>query len=314
MFDSCIFRLYIFIKDHKLKKTILIFGISGFTGRHFSRHLNEYSKENDTFVVGVVRHIQLDLIEGANRLEVADASNYLEVFDLIHKIKPDYIVNFIGLFGNRLYPELIKSNVDISRNILNAVVELLLLKTRLLFIGSAAEYGTTNVNPVSEDNPMMPINLYGLSKSIQTNLVQYYHRVHQVQAVVARTFNLTGEGISTSLSVGNFRKQIDAARDGDTIKVGNLDSERDFLEVTDATALYLDLMCHGKSGEVYNVCSGVPVRLGDLLSKMIESSGKSLIVEVSPQLLRVNDISRIYGCRLKLDGLLMGIPRKRSNV
>jgi nucleoside-diphosphate-sugar epimerase len=306
----CIFLLYSFIKDHKLKKTVLIFGISGFTGRHFSRFLNEYSKENDICVVGVVRHIQVDLIEGANRLEVADASNYLAVLDLIHKIKPDYIVNFIGLFGNRLYPELIQSNVDISKNILNAVVELLLVKTRLLFIGSAAEYGTTNVNPLSEDNPTMPVNLYGLSKVIQTDLVQYYHRVHQVQAVIARTFNLTGEGISTSLSLGNFRRQIDLAQDGDAIKVGNLDSERDFLEVTDAVALYLDLLFHGKCGEVYNVCSGVPVRLGDLLSKMLESSGKSLIVEVSPQLLRVNDLSRIYGCRLKLDELLMRIPRK----
>ena len=234
----------------------------------------------------------------------------MAVLDLIYKIKPDYIVNFIGLFGNRQYSELMQSNVDISRNILNAVVELLLVKTRLLFIGSAAEYGTAYENPVSEDSPAMPINLYGLSKKIQTDLILFYHRVHQVQAVIARTFNLTGDGISAALSIGHFRKQIDAALDGDTIKVGNLNSERDFLEVTDAVALYLDLLCYGKVGEVYNVCSGVPIRLADVLSEMIQSSGKSLIVEVSPQLLQVNDISQIYGSRLKLDGLLMGILRK----
>jgi nucleoside-diphosphate-sugar epimerase len=299
---------------HKLKKTVLIFGISGFTGRHFSRCLKEYSRENDFFVVGVVRHIQVVSIAGANSLEVADASDYFAVFDLLRKIKPDYIVNFIGLFGNMLYSELMESNVDITRNILNAVVELSLSKTRLLFVGSAAEYGTANANPVSEENPTMPINLYGLSKVIQTNLIQYYHRVHKVQAVIARTFNLTGEGISVSLSVGHFQKQIDAALDGGTIKVGNLDSERDFLEVTDAVALYLDLLCHGKCGEVYNVCSGVPVRLGDLLSDMIESSGKSLIVEVSTKFLRVNDIFRIYGSRLKLDELLLEIPRRSGEV
>ena len=234
--------------------------------------------------------------------------------EILRKIRPDYIVNFIGLFRAASYQELIRSNVDISRNILQAVVDTSALETRLLFIGSAAEYGAVKANPVSEQDFTMPVSLYGLSKVFQTHLVRFYHQAHRVQSVVARTFNLTGEGISASLSVGNFQIQIDAVQDGDTIKVGNLDPERDFLEVETAVELYMDLLCHGKAGEVYNVCSGKPVRIGDLLADMIARSGKNLVLKVSPQLLRGNDISRIYGSRSKLDELLRRISEGRSHV
>jgi GDP-4-dehydro-6-deoxy-D-mannose reductase len=149
--------------------------------------------------------------------------------------------------------------------------------------------------------------LYGLSKVYQTHLVRYYHQVHQVKTIIARTFNLTGKGISASLSVGNFQIQIDAAQDGDSLMVGNLDSERDFLEVGTAVELYMFLLRHGKAGEIYNICSGKPIRIGDLLADMIAKSGKSLLLEVAPQLLQGNDIPQIYGNRTKLDELLSRI-------
>lgn len=291
-----------------MKKTLLIFGVSGFTGINLGRYLKEKIPESDLYVIGVVTREQEALFVGIHHLEVLDASDYFAVMVLLRKIRPDYIVNLIGLFSATSYKELILSNVEISRNILQAVVDTSTLDTRLLFIGSAAEYGAVKSNPVSEEDVTMPVSLYGLSKVYQTHLVRYYHQTHQVKTVIARTFNLTGKEVSASLSVGNFQIQIDAAKDGDTLMVGNLDSERDFLEVGTAVKLYMCLLRHGKVGEIYNICSGKPIRIGDLLADMIAKSGKSLLLEVDPQLLRSNDIPQIYGDRSKLDELLGLIP------
>ena len=287
-----------------MKKTLLVFGISGFTGSHLCQYLANNAPSSDLYVVGVVSRVKDSLFAGVDQLEVVDAFDDFAVRELICKIRPDYIVNLIGLFRAARYDELMQSNVAISRNILQAVVDTGALETRLLFIGSAAEYGAVQTNPASEQDSTMPVSLYGLSKVFQTNLVRYYYQAHQIKSVIARTFNLIGKGVSESLSVGNFQNQINAANDGDTIKVGNLAPERDFLEVESAVKLYMQLLCYGRPGEVYNVCSGIPIRIGHLLEDMIRSSGKSLILEVSPQLLRGNDVSRIYGSRAKLDELL----------
>lgn len=288
----------------RTQKVLLIFGVSGFIGTNFGQYLKENMLEADLKVIGVVSRERDVLFVGIHHLEVVDVLDTSAVRLLLHKFKPNYIVNFIGLFGKASYQELIQTNVEISHNILQAIVDISALKTRLLFIGSAAEYGAVKVSPVSEQYESKPVSMYGLSKVFQTELVRFYHHTHEVQAIIARTFNLTGVGISPSLSVGSFQNQIETAEDGGIIKVGSLDSVRDFLDVETAVAMYMSLLLYGKAGEVYNVCSGKPTRIGDLLDNMIVRSGKRLALEVSPSKVYGNDVQQIYGDRGKLDELL----------
>jgi GDP-4-dehydro-6-deoxy-D-mannose reductase len=71
---------------------------------------------------------------------------------------------------------------------------------------------------------------------------------------------------------GAFASQI-AAREAGTeqgpLTVGNLDSQRDFVDVRDAVRAYALAAMHGSSGELYNVCSGIPTRISDVLSMLI---------------------------------------------
>ena len=297
-----------------MKKTLLVFGVSGFIGTHLLQYLKKNIIEPELLVIGVVSTEKEASEVDLDNLEIVNTLDEYTVQEIIKRIKPDYIINLIGLFHAASYHEFIQTNVEISRHILEAVLKSGALKARLLFMGSAAEYGAVTENPIPEQALTMPVSLYGLSKVFQTHLIRYYYQAHGVQSIVARTFNLTGEGISASLSVGNFQKQIDAALDGDTIMVGNLDPERDFLQVETAVELFMQLLSNGNPGEVYNVCSGKPKRIGDLLTDMIRKSGKNLDIEISPKLLRENDISRIYGDRGKLDELLIRILNGINNV
>jgi GDP-4-dehydro-6-deoxy-D-mannose reductase len=49
---------------------------------------------------------------------------------------------------------------------------------------------------------------------------------------------------------------------------------------------YWLLMDRGQPGEVYNVCSGRGLRIGDLLDLLIRMSGMDIEVRVDPQKVR----------------------------
>ena len=191
-----------------------------------------------------------------------------------------------------------------TKKLLDTVLNLTLQKTRILLIGSAAEYGSPKKLPISELEPTRPLSMYGLSKAMQTqSSAQYYADVHGLFVLIARTFNMTGEGISAALAAGAFSRQIASAKDGDTITVGNLETERDFLAVDEVVARYVFLLEHGETGSVYNICSGKPTKMSVLLDEMIRASGKSLDVVVDPSRFRDRDVSRIYGDSSLFDAL-----------
>lgn len=289
-----------------MKKKLLIFGVSGFVGSNFLKHARNLSDANFD-ITSVVARNGKDFSGWVDNLEIVDSFDYVTLSGLLSRIRPDYVVNFIGLFGNKTYEDLIMVNVGIPQKILQAILDLGLLKTRLLFIGSAAEYGIVARNPLTEDSPLLPTSIYGLSKVLQTNLIQFYYRNYRINSVIARTFNLIGDGLSKELSIGNFQEQIDRAKNGDTIKTGNLDSKRDFLDISIAVDLYSKLLFHGEPGHIYNVCRGVPTRIGEILEDMISKSRKNLKIEVSENFLKKNDIHEIYGSRIKLDSLIAKI-------
>ncbi len=286
-----------------MNKKILIFGATGFVGKNFLEHIS-HLPELGFDITSVVRKNRRDLYSYSANLEIVESFDYSSIKSVIDKLNPDYIVNFIGLFGNRNFEDLLEANVKIPERILQAVLNSGLSRTRLLFIGSAAEYGAGLDSPLTEDSPLVPTTLYGLSKVFQTNMVQFYHRNYQINGIIARTFNLLGETLSAELSIGNFQRQISFAKNGDIIKTGNLDSKRDFLHVSDAIDLYIKILLYGEPGQVYNVCAGEAIKVRDVLEKLIAQSGKDIKHQVSQNLLKENDIREIYGSRAKLDDLI----------
>ena len=94
---------------------------------------------------------------------------------------------------------------------------------------------------------------------------------------MARLFNLTGNGASNRLFVGRLQEQLEQLIAGKIpeIKVGALDAVRDYLPVEDAARQLERIMLSGRSGQVYHVASGVPVRMRDLLGQLLQARGLS---------------------------------------
>ena len=268
---------------------ILITGASGFTGRYLEEYLTQNSHLN---------------IYGTSRTGTAtdhfscDLTNAESVNNLILQIKPEKIYHLAGSFSNN-YDIDYANNVLATKNILDSILKLK-VSCRVLLVGSAAEYGFIQEedNPVTEDHPLNPVSIYGLTKVYQTHLMKFYCQVHNLDIVMARPFNLLGKNISPKLFIGRIYQQIAEYKSGkiDKIILGDLQTKRDYIDVLEAIRYYEKIINHGQRRGIYNVGSGISIKLSDLLAKILLDNDLTMdIIEVKSgdfvNKLNVNDIS-----------------------
>lgn len=253
---------------------ILITGSSGFTGSN----LVEYLKKDS--------HLDIYCTSRTPRegsYLSCELTDFNSVDSLIQEIKPEIIYHLAGSFTND-YSIDYANNVLSTKNILDSILKNK-IACRVLLVGSSAEYGLIKEedNPVKEDHPMNPVSIYGLTKVYQTKLMKFYCQVHDLDIVMARTFNLLGKNISTQLFIGRIYQQIEEYKSGkiDKIILGDLQSKRDYIEIQEAVKYYEKIMNYGEAGEIYNVGKGISVRLSDLLEKiLVENNLSTDIVEI----------------------------------
>jgi len=275
---------------------VLITGADGFSARHL---ISVLSKRDN---------LQLSYSDvnpkGRDDLYPCDLADLDSTLALIAKTKPKQIYHLAGSFSNN-YEDDYKGNVVTTKNILDSVFETK-LKCRILIIGSSAEYGNVALsdNPVKEGHPLNPVSIYGLTKVYQTHLIKHYFSIYNLDIVMARTFNLFGNGISDRLFIGKVYDQINKYKKGNISKItlGNLDNKRDYIAAEDACKYYAMIMNYGVSGEIYNVGSGRSTKIYDLLQMILKENKLSMDIVNTNADNNLNkiDISDIYADIKKL--------------
>src|SRR5690606_18939179 len=79
----------------------------------------------------------------------------------------------------------------------------------------------------------------------------------------------------------------------------NLEAKRDYSDVSDIVRGYREALLNGKRGEVYNLCSGASIQIGDLLQRLIKVAEVDVEIEVDPERLRPADVADSYGSYAK---------------
>lgn len=172
---------------------------------------------------------------------------------------------------------------------------------RVLFVSSAQIYQPSET-PISESGAFVPSSFYGMTKRLAEEVAFYYSH-HGVQVMVARPFNHSGPGQRPEFVLPSFAKQIADAERGirePKIRVGNLNAVRDFLHVRDVVAAYRALATSGRSGEVYNVCSGEGRTIWSALMGLVSRAKVGVEVEVDPDRLRAGDAKAMVGDATKI--------------
>jgi GDP-4-dehydro-6-deoxy-D-mannose reductase len=248
----------------------LLTGAGGFCGRHLTSYLESegvqvYSAGCSTTGAASHYHVQ----------DMTDVSGWVSVLE---DVRPDYIFHLAGAVhvpDSRLY---YRVNTEIALALFETLVANLALRCPILVVGTSAEYGQIGEGdlPIRESSPSRPYNHYGISKLAQTFEALAAGR-KGIPVVVVRPFNIVGAGMPDYLVVQSFASQIKRISMGlqaPFIEVGNLESSRDFISVTDVIRVYWKLIRTPEAyGEIVNVCSGVPVPVGDVLRRLLLISG-----------------------------------------
>lgn len=278
--------------------TVLITGAAGFSGACLSKVI----KGNKLLLTRTVSENQ---VESGEYIQ-CDLSDLDGVNKLIKDTQPTNIFHIAGSFTND-YETDFKANVAITKNILDAVKEFS-PSSRILLVGSAAEYGLLSKenSPVNEFSALRPFNIYGLTKINQKVLMDYYVNAFSLDIVMARPFNLYGKGISSKLFIGKVYHQIELLKAGEIsqISLGNLDAQRDYISIENAVHHYIKIMEKGVSGHIYNVASGKPTRIKDILIKILNEESLDLsVVKANTRAMQANDSDIIFADIAKLEGL-----------
>jgi len=301
---------------------VLITGITGMIGKHVANLLIERGCD----VAGISR--------------ATSASRYMPTkSDFKHYMGDILDIKFLARVWKEWKPEIVyhfaaqayngesweaedttyELNITGSRNVLNAC-RWHCPDARVIPACSSAEYGfvPANMIPIREDvTPLRPITPYGVSKACLEMMSRQHYLNYGMDIVIPRLFIHVGPDHPPVTALQNFAMQLAAIRLGQqdhVIKVGNLDSSRDFVDVRDgARALWL-LAEKGQSGEVYNICSGKAWTMRDSLNKLIEISGLDVEIEQDRKLLRPSDEKVLLGdpSKLELLGWKANIPFEQT--
>lgn len=279
---------------------LLITGADSFTARYLVPILQ--SGDDEIFLSDISE-------SSAKNYYKCDLRNEEEVFRLIKEIKPEGIYNLAGSFTND-YDTDYEINVIAVENILDALTDAK-LDARVLLLGSSAEYGLVEPedNPIAENRSLSPVSYYGLTKSYQTEIMEEYVKSYKMDIVMARPFNLYGPGISEKLLPGRLYKQIDEYLDGKIkeIRLGSLDSKRDFINIEQAVKYYIKIFKQGDKGGIYNVGTGRSISCAEFVNKELARFGLDMSAVKEIELPKSkHEVLDIWADLGKLEGILEG--------
>lgn len=273
-------------------KRALITGISGFVGRHLRAELLREGWDVFGF----------DLRATEENIFVGNLTDRAALTRALAACQPDVVFHLAGVIKSpdpRAYYE---SNLFGTLNLLEAIMQTE-KRPKVILASSSAVYGATqNARPIAERSPLRPITEYAVSKAAQEIAALRYDYAFGLNVVVARIFNLLGAGQSPDLACSAFARQIALAEisEQNEIITGNLDAKRDFVDARDVVRAFALLAEKGKSGQIYNVCSGDAVSIRHCLDEMIIKSQKALSVKIDAARMQKNDAPAQVGSFQKL--------------
>lgn len=251
-----------------MSNSILITGISGFVGGHFTKYL--YTSKRNCSIHGVSRTPPAwDFIEDCGdvfknlNFYQCDLLNKEKIDKIIHEVSPDYILHLASFSSvSESWQNPMAAFLNNTNAFLNIVesVRNQDLKCKIISVGSSEEYGIVKGNiPISESHSISPANPYAVARVSEEYLACIYTKGFNLNICNTRSFNHIGPGQKDHFVVSSIAKQfaeISLKKTKPTVKIGDGSIVRDFIDIEDVTSAYDSIFLKGKIGETYNVCRG----------------------------------------------------------
>ena len=167
---------------------------------------------------------------------------------------------------------------------------------RAVVASSAAIYGNSDALPLVEETPPQPMSPYAVSKRVKEMYAELFTSSYGLEAVALRYFNVYGPrqrpDSMYAAAVPIFARRL---LDGRPVTIfGDGGQTRDLINVRDVVRANLIAAKHRRAaGKIFNICTGLEMRLLDLLEVMYKLIPNTPLHEFAAP--RAGDVYRSVG-------------------
>jgi UDP-glucose 4-epimerase len=270
-----------------MSRRILVTGGAGFVGSHLVESLAS---------AGALVSVIDDLSRGRRAWLHPDAKLHkvdLRDADAVRRAlaieAPDVVVHLAALHFIPAVEGAPELAWDLNVNATRVLVDALAARPpELLIFASTAAVYPDRAGPIDETCAPEPIDFYGRTKLEGERLVVGLGRKTGTRTLVARIFNVVGRRETNAHIVPELVEQL--RRGSTVVRLGNLDSRRDYTDVRDvADALRRLLSVDGAAPVTFNVGSGRSVSVAELVRVCEQVLGWTVEIESEGQRRRTQD-------------------------
>jgi len=279
---------------------VAVTGASGFVGRHVLAELRKRPLE----IVAVTRTPER-LDRSAGELEVV-RMDLAERIEDPHRLlgSPDVLMHLAwGGLPNYRDAFHLERELPAQRRFLEDCV--LGGLGRLAVSGTCFEYGL-RPGELDEGMPADPVTAYGQAKDRLRAHLERLRENRPFELAWMRLFYLYGEGQYPRSLYPLLMAAID--RGERTFDMSPGDQSRDYLPMTEAARLMVDLALRPGHVGVVNVCSGDPVRVADLAQRWLDERRAGIALNLGRLDYAKDEPLHFWGSRRRLDTLLAVAP------
>ena len=271
-------------------KKVLVTGAAGFIGSHLTEQLVAQGANVRAFVKYNSRndHGLLRSLPQAARESVEVVTGDLRDGESVRRAIRGcdtvfHLAALVGIPYSYVNPlDYVLTNVLGTTNVLNACRDHEV--RRLVHTSTSETYGSAIEVPIPETHPLQPQSPYSASKIGADSLALSYYYSFELPVAVIRPFNTYGPRQSLRAIIPTVIAQ---AQVGAKLKLGNLDTTRDFLFVEDTVRAFLTMGENDAAiGQTVNFGTGVETSIRDLIASVGRVLQRELSIEVQQQRIR----------------------------
>ena len=276
---------------------VLVTGGAGYIGSHFVKLLGENGHE--PIVIDNLSRGHREAVSKSVPLEEVDILDFPAISSVIKKYKPEAVVHFAAFayVGESVEnPGMYyTNNVEGSLKLIKACTEFGINK--FVFSSTCSLYGNPYKIPISESEPLKPINPYANTKLMIETILKDFDMTHSLKSVSLRYFNAAGADSSGELGESHQPEPhliplvlYTAQKKREKILVFGNDYDtpdgtciRDYIHIVDLADAHLkalQYLTEGNNSEIINLGTGTGNSVFEIIDKAKEITGMEIPLEV----------------------------------
>ena len=288
-------------------RRVLVTGAGGFIGSHLAERLAQLGAHTRCFLrytsqgslgwlSALASRPHIEVIHG----DIRDYESVLQAADGVDVIF--HLAALIGIPYSYHSPRsYLHTNIDGTLNVLEAAKRL--STDRLICTSTSEVYGSAVYVPIDENHPLQGQSPYSATKIGADKIAESYYLSFGLPISIARPFNTYGPRQSSRAVIPTIITQALAQS---SVKLGNLDSTRDFNYVSDTVEGFIAIAeAPATIGKTLNIGSGTETSIRELTEVIFDLIGTKSPIEIEEQRVRpaASEVDRLCANSLLLSQL-----------